>query len=33
MFVTCRGSLVGLTVVDERTALENPVLGTYPELN
>ena len=29
----CSGPLVGVTVVDERTALENQVLGTYEELN
>lgn len=29
----CGGPLVGVTVVDERTALENQVLGTYQELN
>jgi hypothetical protein len=29
----CSGPLVGVTVVDERTALENQVLGTYQELN
>lgn len=29
----CGGPLVGITVVDERTALENQVLGTYEELN
>jgi uncharacterized protein YdbL (DUF1318 family) len=29
----CGGPLVGVTVVDERTALENQVLGTYRELN
>jgi len=29
----CSGPLVGVTVVDERTALENQVLGTYKELN
>ncbi|RMH37408.1 MAG: DUF1318 domain-containing protein [Nitrospirae bacterium] len=28
----CSGPLVGITVVDERTALENQVLGTYQEL-
>ncbi|RMH08108.1 MAG: DUF1318 domain-containing protein [Nitrospirae bacterium] len=28
----CGGPLVGITVVDERTALENQVLGTYKEL-
>lgn len=28
----CGGPLVGITVVDERTALENQVLGTYQEL-
>lgn len=33
MFVGCGGPLVGVTVVDERTALENQVLGTYQELN
>lgn len=33
MFVACGGPLVGVTVVDERTALENQVLGTYQELN
>ncbi len=30
---SCGGPLVGVTVVDERTALENQVLGTYEELN
>ena len=30
---SCGGPLVGVTVVDERTALENQVLGTYQELN
>lgn len=30
--VGCGGPLVGVTVVDERTALENQVLGTYKEL-
>jgi len=29
----CGGPLVGVNVVDERTALENQVLGTYKELN
>ncbi|CAH1205173.1 conserved hypothetical protein [Candidatus Nitrotoga sp. BS] len=29
----CGGPLVGVTVIDERTALENQVLGTYQELN
>ncbi len=29
----CGGPLVGVTVVDERTALENQVLGSYQELN
>ncbi|MEO6423038.1 MAG: DUF1318 domain-containing protein [Candidatus Nitrotoga sp.] len=29
----CSGPLVGVTVIDERTALENQVLGTYQELN
>lgn len=29
----CGGPLVGVTVVDERTALENQILGTYEELN
>ncbi len=34
VFLTaCGGPLVGVTVVDERTALENQVLGTYQELN
>lgn len=28
----CGGPLVGVTIVDERTALENQVLGTYQEL-
>jgi len=28
----CEGPLVGVTVIDERTALENQVLGTYQEL-
>ncbi len=29
----CGGPVVGVTVVDERTALENQVLGSYQELN
>ena len=29
----CSGPLVGVTVVDERTALENQVLGSYRELD
>jgi uncharacterized protein YdbL (DUF1318 family) len=29
----CSGPLVGITVVDEKTALENQVLGTYQELS
>ena len=29
----CGGPIVGVTVVDERTALENQVLGSYQELN
>ena len=33
MLIGCGGPLVGVTVVDERTALENQVLGTYQELN
>jgi len=33
IFIGCGGPLVGVTVVDERTALENQVLGTYQELN
>ena len=33
LLVGCGGPLVGVTVVDERTALENQVLGTYQELN
>jgi uncharacterized protein YdbL (DUF1318 family) len=33
MAAGCGGPLVGVTVVDERTALENQVLGTYRELN
>ncbi len=33
VLVGCGGPLVGVTVVDERTALENQVLGTYQELN
>lgn len=33
VFIGCGGPLVGVTVVDERTALENQVLGTYQELN
>ena len=33
LVVGCGGPLVGVTVVDERTALENQVLGTYEELN
>jgi len=33
VLVACGGPLVGVTVVDERTALENQVLGTYQELN
>lgn len=28
----CGGPLVGVTIVDEKTALENQVLGTYQEL-
>jgi len=28
----CSGPLIGVTVVDEKTALENQVLGTYQEL-
>ncbi|MCP9452724.1 MAG: YdbL family protein [Nitrospira sp.] len=31
--VGCSGPLVGVTIVDEKTALENQVLGTYQELN
>ena len=31
--VGCGGPLVGVTVVDERTALENQVLGSYRELD
>lgn len=31
--VGCSGPLVGVTVVDERTALENQVLGSYQELD
>ncbi len=30
---SCSGPLVGVTIVDEKTALENQVLGTYQELN
>ncbi len=30
--VGCGGPLIGVTVVDEKTALENQVLGTYQEL-
>ncbi|MDT3778537.1 DUF1318 domain-containing protein [Nitrospira sp. MA-1] len=33
LLTACSGPLVGVTVVDERTALENQVLGTYQELN
>ncbi len=33
VLIGCGGPLVGVTVVDERTALENQVLGTYQELN
>ncbi len=33
VLTACGGPLVGVTVVDERTALENQVLGTYQELN
>ncbi|MEX2492199.1 MAG: DUF1318 domain-containing protein [Nitrospirales bacterium] len=33
ILIGCGGPLVGVTVVDERTALENQVLGTYQELN
>jgi Protein of unknown function (DUF1318) len=33
LLTACGGPLVGVTVVDERTALENQVLGTYQELN
>jgi len=33
LILGCGGPLVGVTVVDERTALENQVLGTYEELN
>ena len=33
LLAACGGPLVGVTVVDERTALENQVLGTYQELN
>lgn len=33
LLTSCGGPLVGVTVVDERTALENQVLGTYQELN
>ena len=33
LLTACSGPLVGITVVDERTALENQVLGTYQELN
>ena len=33
LLIGCGGPLVGVTVVDERTALENQVLGTYQELN
>jgi len=32
LLTACGGPLVGVTVVDERTALENQVLGTYQEL-
>ncbi len=31
-FLACSGPLVGVTVIDERTALENQVLGSYEEL-
>lgn len=30
---SCSGPLVGVTIVDEKTALENQVLGTYQELS
>ena len=33
LLTACGGPLVGVTIVDERTALENQVLGTYQELN
>ncbi len=33
VLIACGGPLVGVTVVDERTALENQVLGSYQELN
>jgi len=33
LLTACSGPLVGVTLVDERTALENQVLGTYQELN
>jgi hypothetical protein len=33
ILAACSGPLVGVTIVDERTALENQVLGTYQELN
>jgi hypothetical protein len=33
LLTACGGPLIGVTVVDERTALENQVLGTYQELN
>lgn len=32
VFFACSGPLVGVTVVDERTALENQVLGSYEKL-
>ena len=32
LLTACGGPLVGVTVVDERTALENQVLGSYQEL-
>ncbi len=33
LLLSCGGPLVGVTVVDERTALENQVLGSYQKLN
>lgn len=33
MITGCSGPMVGVTVVDERTVLENQILGSYQELN
>ena len=33
LLAACSGPMVGVTVVDERTALENQILGSYQELN